>query len=59
MDETKLEDVILEAAGESKRLTCKRAFELAEEFGVPLKTVGEIADKLEIKIRACQLGCFK
>ncbi len=41
-----------------RRLPCKRAFEIAEELGVPPRRVGEAADEAGVKITACQLGCF-
>ncbi len=40
------------------RLTCGRAHQLAEELDVELKVIGQAADELKIKIKACQLGCF-
>ena len=40
------------------RLPCKRAFDIAEELGVPPRKVGEAADEAGVKITACQLGCF-
>lgn len=44
---------------QNKKLPCKLAFQLAEEFGAELKEIGEIANELDIKITNCQLGCFK
>ena len=40
------------------RLPCPVAFKIAEDMGVSLKEIGETANKLEIKISSCQLGCF-
>ncbi len=39
-------------------LPCLTARMIAEELGVPYKTIGEAADKLKVKITNCQLGCF-
>jgi len=40
------------------RLPCPVAFQIAKELDVSLKEIGETANKLEIKISGCQLGCF-
>ena len=39
-------------------MPCAVAFKIAEEFKVDPKTVKETADEIQIKISACQLGCF-
>ncbi len=41
------------------RITCPRARKLAEELGVPPRVVGDACNALNIKIKACELGCFK
>lgn len=48
---------VREAAVDS-RLTCARARELAKELEVNPLVIGQAADELKIKIKACQLGCF-
>ncbi len=48
---------VLEEAPE-KRLSCKKAFALAEEFECLPADVGKICDEEKIKIYGCQLGCF-
>ncbi|MEW6003467.1 MAG: hypothetical protein AB1638_12595 [Nitrospirota bacterium] len=40
------------------RLSCRIARMIAEELNIPYKTVGKIADSLNVKISDCQLGCF-
>lgn len=40
-------------------LPCAVAFRIAREAGVPKIAVGEIADRLSIRITDCQIGCFK
>ena len=40
------------------RLPCAVAFKISENQGVGRRTVGDTANKLEIKIAKCQLGCF-
>ncbi len=40
------------------KLSCLVARMIAEELNVSYKTVGKTADRLNIKIINCQLGCF-
>ncbi|MDF2571896.1 MAG: hypothetical protein K0R55_3500 [Sporomusa sp.] len=40
------------------RLTCAEATQLANDQGVPPIVVGRAADAANVKITACQLGCF-
>ena len=40
------------------RLPCAAAFKISEDQGVGRRTVGDMANKLDIKIAKCQLGCF-
>ncbi len=49
----------LEEAGIGEKITCPQAFAIAEKAKVPRKAVGEYCTKNRIKIRECQLGCFK
>lgn len=42
-----------------KFLACQVALQLADELGVPPKTIGQICNDAKIKISGCQLGCFK
>ena len=39
-------------------IRCATARQMATEYGLPLRSLGELLDLLEIKIRACSLGCF-
>jgi len=48
----------LEASLVDGRLPCAVAFKIAKEHKVTLRQVGETANKLNIKIVNCQLGCF-
>ena len=41
------------------RISCKTCFGIAEELEVNPMMVGDAANELEVKIFACQLGCFK
>jgi hypothetical protein len=40
------------------RLPCTVAREIANDMSVSFKEVGKAADKLNIKISNCELGCF-
>lgn len=48
----------LQKAAPGGKITCTAARRLAEELGVPARTVGEACNVLGIKITACELGCF-
>jgi len=49
----------LEEEDISEFITCPQAFTIAEKAKVSRSAVGEYCTKNRIKIRACQLGCFK
>ncbi len=40
------------------KITCAQAEMVAKEYGLSRRAVGELIDKLELKIISCQLGCF-
>ncbi len=46
-----------EAAREGK-ITCAQAQKIAIDNKIPMKQVGDLLNKLKIKIIQCQLGCF-
>jgi len=46
------------AAAHDNRITCSGAFAIAKALKAPTSEVGRMADKLNIKISKCQLGCF-
>ncbi|MGI5840194.1 MAG: hypothetical protein ACOX8W_11115 [bacterium] len=54
----KVLQAVREAAGDGP-MTCTQAHRLAAELQVPLAVIGRAADELKIKIRECQLGCFR
>lgn len=54
---SKLEEKIMQSLVSGK-LPCAVAFKIAEEMRVVPLSVKEAADELDIKISACQLGCF-
>ena len=52
------EQVIRESLVDGK-LSCARAFQLSVELDLSLKAIGEFCNKEDIKVKNCQLGCFK
>ncbi len=40
------------------RISCSVARRIAEELNVSVKEVGHACDDLDIKLYACELGCF-
>ncbi|MFC1989432.1 hypothetical protein ACFLVW_02555 [Chloroflexota bacterium] len=40
------------------RLPCSVAFGISHKLKVSPKKVGDMANKLNVKISSCQLGCF-
>jgi len=55
---SELESVV-KASLKDGYLFCPAAWRIAKNSNVPKIVVGEIADKLGIRITNCQLGCFK
>ena len=47
-----------QSPGEKKRLTCGKAFKLAQKYEIEIIEIGRICNKHNIKICKCQLGCF-
>ncbi len=48
----------LEKKGVSRTVTCARALAVADELGIERLAMGDALNKLNIRIDACQLGCF-
>lgn len=57
-DNEKLAEAIKKAAPEGS-ISCTRAHRLAEELKVSPLVIGQACNELKIKIRSCELGCFK
>jgi hypothetical protein len=53
-----LEDMV-KASLRDGNLQCAAAFKIARQAKVPLIAVGEMTDRLGIRITNCQIGCFK
>ncbi len=48
----------IKRVSKDKKISCAQARRIAEEYGLPYKTIGEIANNEGIKIKNCELGCF-
>jgi hypothetical protein len=53
----KLEKEIQDSLVDGK-LPCAVAFNIAKKLNVSPKEVGDTANRINIKIKNCQLGCF-
>lgn len=49
----------LQEAGIEGTITCGQAFAVADKASVTRDVLGEYCNTHRIKIRGCQLGCFK
>lgn len=58
MENSVLEQKLMELSGEQKRISCSDARKLAEGAAVDYAEVGRLCDDLGIKIHSCELGCF-
>lgn len=54
---SELDKKILDSLVDGK-LPCAVAFKIARELKTAPKEVGEACNRLKIKVRSCQLGCF-
>ena len=55
--QNEIEKLVYNATNENLIL-CSGAQKIAKSLGIPSKEVGKTANKLNIKISKCQLGCF-
>ena len=55
---SQLEDMV-KASLKDGYLPCAVAFKIAKEAQVPKIAVGEMTDRLGIRVTNCQIGCFK
>ncbi|HNY89003.1 MAG TPA: hypothetical protein PK154_02980 [Methanoregulaceae archaeon] len=58
MDEQKIQSIFREA-GIEKEIKCPEAFLISEKYGISKTDISRFCNENGIKIRACQLGCFK
>lgn len=57
-DMTKILEEEIKASLVNDRLPCPIAFKIAKKLKVTPRQVGDTANRLDIKIASCQLGCF-
>lgn len=50
--------IALRKASVDNRLACETAHALSRDLNVPLSEIGKLCNELNIRITACQLGCF-
>lgn len=58
MDSEKIRSVFDEL-GITNEIQCPKAFEIEEKYGISKLDIARFCNQNGIKIRACQLGCFK
>jgi hypothetical protein len=58
MDEQKIRSVF-EKEGIDKEIQCPEAFAIAEKYAISKTDIARFCNENGVKIRACQLGCFK
>lgn len=58
MTEQQLRERIAGLSGEGK-VSCKALLHLAAETGSSPRQIGQLCDRMHIRISHCQLGCFK
>ncbi|MDP6544858.1 MAG: hypothetical protein QGH60_12760 [Phycisphaerae bacterium] len=58
MTPEELREAIQSQAVEGK-VSCKAMLDLARDTETSSQQIGEICNELDIKVGACQLGCFK
>jgi hypothetical protein len=49
---------IIQDRAEGRKISCKNAFDIAEELSAPIDKIGKNIDLLNIKLIKCQLGLF-
>ncbi|MHB8051986.1 MAG: hypothetical protein ACYDEZ_01595 [Methanoregula sp.] len=58
MDSDKIAQAF-KAEGIERSITCPQAFAIAGKYQIHKKDIAEYCNSQGIKIRGCQLGCFK
>jgi hypothetical protein len=54
-------DQVIEAIkkkAKEDRIPCAVCFQIAEEYGIPKREIGQLVNELGIKVIQCQLGMF-
>lgn len=58
MDEEQIRK-IFETEEITTEITCPKAFAMADKYGISKTEISRFCNRNGVKIRACQLGCFK
>jgi hypothetical protein len=58
MQDNQIRELIMSKQS-NQRISCRTAFEIADEAGVERMKIGKVLNEMDIKIYGCQLGCFK
>jgi hypothetical protein len=58
MNEEKIRKAF-EAEGIDAAIQCPQAFAISEKYGISKMDIARYCNTHGVKIRACQLGCFK
>jgi hypothetical protein len=58
MDDEKIR-AAFEKEGITSEIKCPEAFAIAEKYGIPKMEISRYCNTKGVKIRACQLGCFR
>ena len=58
MDDATIRKALADA-GVGAELPCPKAFEISEKSGIPKLEIARYCNEHRIKIRKCQLGCFR
>jgi len=58
MDEQKIRSAF-EYEGIGNEIKCPQAFAMSEKYGIPKMEIARYCNTHGVKIRSCQLGCFK
>ncbi|MBN2071915.1 MAG: hypothetical protein JW814_10700 [Candidatus Krumholzibacteriota bacterium] len=52
-------DAAVETKDGRKKLSCAKAFIIADDYGIRLSDISRYCNRNDIRISNCQLGCFK
>jgi hypothetical protein len=58
MDEEKIRSAF-EKEGIGSEIKCPEAFAISEKYDIKKSDISRYCNENRVKIRACQLGCFK
>jgi len=58
MDDAVIKKAFAES-GVRNELPCPKAFEISEKYGIPKTEIARYCNENRVKIRKCQLGCFR